>query len=208
MVERRSQGRPCRGGNEVGKVRIVESLRELFRLRGDAKVSRKCLATFAGVTPALITYYFPCKYALLEEAVRPVLEAHARDLNTLLSSDDESELVLRRAVRFIFEFHKRDAVLFEVYGDLLRNGECQGLPDYIGLMSEQMSNFLANWQVRSPRQSLMLQGALWGMCKFVIDATRQSAHDEILDDEDDVTPIFEVFAGALRLSTSRVAKSA
>lgn len=207
-MERRPQGRPCRGGNEVGKARIVESLRELFRQKGDTRVSRKCLATFAGVTPALITYYFPCKYTLLEEAARPVLEAHARDLGMLLSSNEQSDLVLRRAVQFIFEFYKRDAVLFEVYGDLLRDGECQGLPDYIGLMSEQMSNFLMNWQVRSPRRSIMLQGALWGMCKFVVDATRRSAHDEPVDDEDDVTPIFEVLAGALRLSTGHIAERA
>ncbi len=69
--EKRAQGRPARGENEVGSHKIVEGMRNALRTTKTVNVTRKDIASFAGVTPALVTYYFPERNGLIEAATFP-----------------------------------------------------------------------------------------------------------------------------------------
>lgn len=74
-TRRRRPGRPpqrTRGGDAV-HARLLRVAQELFAERGYAAVSVRALARAAGVSPAMIAYYFRDKAGLLDAVVDEVL---------------------------------------------------------------------------------------------------------------------------------------
>jgi AcrR family transcriptional regulator len=206
MCDKRLQGRPPRGGNEVGSERIIESLREMLRSRSFEATSRKCLAEYAGVTPALITYYFPSKDGLIEEATKPVVEDYARQLGAILKADDEPDSKLRSIISLLVSCYTRDGGILDAYSELVRKNGRSLKPNYIDLMAQELSDFFCQWfnmgGVSDPHPA-MLQGALWGMCQFA--AQTELSPEPLMCDEvtdlptefDRVTPIYLLITGGL-----------
>jgi AcrR family transcriptional regulator len=208
MRDKRSQGRPSRGGNEVGSDRIAESLREMLRSGQSGDASRKSLAEYAGVTPALITYYFPNKDGLIEHATKPIMEEYARQLQSILSGGDEPDSKLKQVISLLVGCYERDAGILDAYSELVRTRGDALKPNYIDVMSQELSKFLTDWFEKSSlpmHNCAMMQGALWGMCQFVaqIKSAREAAMgngiDEIPADleVDRVTPIYDLMKGGL-----------
>jgi AcrR family transcriptional regulator len=206
MYDKRSQGRPSRGGNEVGSDRIVESLRGMLRSRRFDHASRKNLAEYAGVTPALITYYFPSKDGLIEQATKPIMEEYASQLQSILSGDDEPDSKLRRVISLLVGCYERDAGILDVYSELVRARGDSLKPNYIDVMSQELSKFFTDWFEKSSmpmHHCAMMQGALWGMCQFVaqIKSARDTAMSNGIEDipavqdVDRVTPIYDLMKG-------------
>lgn len=203
MLEKRSQGRPCRGGNEVGRSRIVDSLRDMMRAEPDGELSRKNLAKFAGVTPALITYYFPGRDALIEEAARPVIEAHFRELDLILSGGEAPDVTLKSIIHFLFRCYRRDIAIISAYRALVRRQGDSRLPDYLLEMSRRLGDFFKESGADAPRRALMLQAALWGICQYGSEATRIDSPVATVDGSvDDVETIFDMFAASLPMMPS------
>jgi AcrR family transcriptional regulator len=76
-VSARRPGRPV-GGDAAVREKLLSHARELFLRHGFGNVSTRRIATAAGVTPAMIHYYFgdkPGLYkAMIETAVQPLIE--------------------------------------------------------------------------------------------------------------------------------------
>jgi AcrR family transcriptional regulator len=206
MRDKRSQGRPPRGGNEVGSERIIESMREMLRSRSFESLSRKCLAEHASVTPALITYYFPSKDGLIEEATKPIVEDYARQLGAILRADEAPDSKLRQVIRLLVSSQKRDAGIFDAYSDLVRKSGRSSKPNYVDLMARELSDFFGQWVNKgavSESHPGMLQGALWGMCQFAAqtemssEPLRQEEAADLPSEFDQVTPIFLFIKGGL-----------
>ena len=89
--EKRAQGRPARGDNEVGSQKIVEGMQVALRTLQTTNVTRKEIAWYAGVTPALVTYYFPERNALIEAATLPVVEALVDKVSACLEQTSSAQ---------------------------------------------------------------------------------------------------------------------
>lgn len=74
----RLRGRPRQNESEVGRDKLIEQSRKVMKLRPKMDIQRREIADIVGVTPALINYYFPDKWTLLEAAAYPYI----RDLVT------------------------------------------------------------------------------------------------------------------------------
>ncbi len=92
----RPQGRPTRCANDTGLQRIVNGMRNALRSRRNIHVTRKDIAQFAGVTPALVTYYFPEKDSLIEAATVPIVAAMVEAVKTCLSTGKMSRKICWR----------------------------------------------------------------------------------------------------------------
>jgi AcrR family transcriptional regulator len=199
MCDKRLQGRPARGGNEVGSERIIESVREMLRSRSFESMSRKNLAEHAGVTPALITYYFPSKDGLIEEATKPIVENYARRLGEILRADDKPDSKLRSIISLLVSCYAQDGGIFDAYSELVRKNGRSSKPNYIDLMAQELSNFFCQWFKKgsvSDPHPVMLQGALWGMCQFAAqtelfsESFIRDAATDLPAEFDRVTPIY------------------
>lgn len=66
---RRRQGRPPKGNGLGGREHIIEATKELLKTRSPAALTRREIARAAGVTPALIRYYFGHKNSLYSAVI-------------------------------------------------------------------------------------------------------------------------------------------
>src|SRR5262245_18164518 len=62
---RRAKGRPQGSDDSVGRETLIAAARELLKSKAPGEISRRDIAIFAGVDPALIRYYFGDKDELL-----------------------------------------------------------------------------------------------------------------------------------------------
>jgi AcrR family transcriptional regulator len=170
MTERRPQGRPARGANEVGRDKIVQNLRAMMREPAFKDYSRKTLAEYSGVTPALITYYFPNWKVIVEETTEPVVSGYFHELRAIVTSDEHPTERLRKVIRLLIKCHSRDGNILKAYINLVRLDDSRETPDYVDLMSKELAGFidtLIGGDPSRPSDSEVLQCAIWGMCEFV-----------------------------------------
>jgi AcrR family transcriptional regulator len=178
MIERRPRGRPARGADEVGRGKIIESLRAMMRDNAFKDYSRKNLAMYSGVTPALITYYFPNWQALVEEATEPVIAGYFHELRSVVKSDEGPMERLRKIIRLLIGCHLRDGEILRAYIDLKRLDDTRGSLDYVDLMFKELAGFidiLIGGDLSRPSDAEVLQCAIWGMCEFVTRGNLEAA---------------------------------
>jgi len=101
----RRPGRPAAAGNVDQRERILDAAIELFSARGIAATTLRAIATEAGVTPALLHYYFKSKETLvgvlLDERIAPFVAVSAAPLLAPLPSP-------RATLRLFLETHMRN----------------------------------------------------------------------------------------------------
>lgn len=68
-TQSRRQGRPSKGNGLGGREHIIEATKELLKTRPPAALTRREIARAAGVTPALIRYYFGHKNSLYSAVI-------------------------------------------------------------------------------------------------------------------------------------------
>ena len=169
---KRIQGRPARGEGDVGRARLIEAAQVILRSQVSAQVSRKAVAEVAGVTPALVSYYFPDKSSLLDAATRPVVEKHLAALKRILDSKDDAETKLRDVIAVFIEANAVDHHLIEHHLDFSLNGTAKAGPheESFLLLRQQLVAFLeagtaaGTWGRFDPA---LVITALWGICRSV-----------------------------------------
>ena len=87
----RPVGRPRSTGGRRGKVRrqLVATASRLFSERGYRATSVRAIAAEAGVTPAMVGYYFGDKVGLLEAVLDSVFARLLGEIEDLASRDDD-----------------------------------------------------------------------------------------------------------------------
>ena len=74
-TDSRPPGRPPRSGNEpTVRAQLIDSAARLFAERGYGEASMRQIAENAGVTPAMVSYYFKDKLGLLEAVLDSVFD--------------------------------------------------------------------------------------------------------------------------------------
>lgn len=173
MIEKRSQGRPCRGINEVGRNRIIANLQQMLRERPFDDLSRKSIAKHIGVTPALITYYFPSRQSLIEEAAMPIIKVYVSNIRDILDSSSDNPTKLRLLVRALVNCYRYDAGILKAYNDIVLNQESSNPINHLEVISPDISLFfeeLIDTKLCTRYDIAALQGAIWGMCVAVAQA--------------------------------------
>jgi AcrR family transcriptional regulator len=206
MSDKRSQGRPCRGVNEVGRLRIVASLQQMLRERPFDDLSRKSIAKHIGVTPALITYYFPSKQSLIEEAATPIINEYIQKIKSVLQSQSDNPTKLRHLVRTLVDCYRYDAGILKAYSDIVLNQDSSNPINHIELISTEISAFFAelvDTNVCNRYDIAALQGAIWGMCVAVARAEwlqdKHTENTEIISDDENtsLSSVFNLLDGGL-----------
>ena len=164
-----SQSRPTRGVNEPSLRRIVNAMRDALRDRHNIHVTRKVVAQYAGITPALISYYFPEKDSLIEAAAVPIVVAMVEAVEKCLTGDGEPRDKLRQIVEILIESYARDAVVIDLF-IAYQSARADKLPDLIGNMEAALLAFFNLWLQKHPStvyDAAYMQKATIGMCKIV-----------------------------------------
>ena len=165
----RKQGRPPRAPSEAGLRRIVDAMRAALRFRQNIHVSRKEIAQLAGVTPALVTYYFPEKDELIEAVTIPIVTAMVDAVHNSLSGTGDPRDRLLRAIDTLIDTYTTDATVVELF-IVYQASKKHALPDLIGAMEVALLEFFDHWlsgQQGCIYDAAYLQKVAIGMCKIV-----------------------------------------
>ena len=164
-----TQGRPARGTNEAGPQKIVDGLRLALRERQNIHVTRKEIAQYARVTPALVTYYYPEKDNLIEAATFPIVDAMVDAVEKCLTGARSPQVNLLEAIDLLIASYARDAAIIDLFS-AYRASKPDTLPDVLGRMDVAFKMFFDHWLKESKNSvydAAYLQQAAIGMCKIV-----------------------------------------
>lgn len=180
-IVKRMQGRPSRGVGDVGRERLVEAARAVLRQRMSAGLSRKAVADVAGVTPALVSYYFPDPGSLVAAATRPLIGERINELRSIIEDGTAWHERLGRIAAFLVGLNEVDATLVDRLSEACRTQTLDPMlcRAYEGLRGFYIEGGAAGaWRSLDPDFFLF---ALWGMCKAVAEAHRPG-HDNTMGD--------------------------
>lgn len=166
----RPQGRPPGRGRELGRDHLIESTRGAMRARPKLDIQRREIAQHAGVTPALVSYYFPDKALLLEAAAQPIVEDYAADVKQILRSRAEPTAKLKRLIVLFLTFNREQGFILDHYLEVSRAKRRDANVALLAAVERELHAFCAELielgivKGDDPR---FLPAALWGLCRHV-----------------------------------------
>jgi TetR/AcrR family transcriptional regulator len=98
--EKRGQGRPFVGENDVGKEHLISATQKLLREMPPARVTIARIAQEASVDPALVRYYFGNRTALLLAVVERITKNAQHSANLSVAPAQALAEHIRRTLRF------------------------------------------------------------------------------------------------------------
>ena len=155
-------------------------MRLALRTRNSVHVKRKDIAQYAGVTPALITYYFPEKDDLIEAVTLPVVDALVDGVDQCLKGLGSPRENLLKAVGLLIEYYARDAIIIELFVSY-RASKADKIPDLLQKMEAAFTTFFEHWLQQnrdSVYDAVYLQKAAIGMCKIVARRCQEESVDD------------------------------
>lgn len=169
-MQARSQGRPGRGDSAVGRARLLEKTRDALKIKPKVDMQRREIALIAGVTPALVSYYYPDKWDLLAAAAKPVVETYTEGVRTIMCSKDQPHFKILSLTHLFIDFNFRHGYLLDFYlentAKMARQEDLQDLQDIYGEMIAFFSDLLRNGLIRGDSPAF-IQSSLWGLCKSI-----------------------------------------
>ena len=141
-------------------------MRELLR----ADLSREEIAKYAGVTPALISYYFPDRSRLFEAVAAPIIESYGDDVRRAINANQPLSEKLKGLLRVYLAVHYREGYLLDFY---VRFAKKSGNDISLALLAEIQAAAVAFVGKLLDGECLLgecpheVQSTLWGMCKQV-----------------------------------------
>ncbi len=125
--DRRGKGRPA-DGTAVGREALIAATQELLRLQPPDRLTLAEIAKHAGVTPALVRYYFGTKEALFTATAMTQLDALQEKGQQALSKDSPlSERLTERLASMIDQVHSNprfhQLIMDSVYTGSTRESE-------------------------------------------------------------------------------------
>ena len=169
-MKARSQGRPGRGDRAVGRAQLLEKTREALKIKPKVDMQRREIALIAGVTPALVSYYYPDKWDLLAAAAKPVVETYTENVRAIMCSKDRPHVKILSLTHLFIDFNFQHGYLLDFYlentAKMARQEDLKDLQDIYGEMISFFSELLRNGLVRGDSPAF-IQSSLWGLCKSI-----------------------------------------
>ena len=135
-----------------------------------ADLSREDIAKYAGVTPALISYYFPDRSSLFEAIAKPVIEGYGDDVRRAINANQTPNEKLRGLIRVYLALHYREAYLLDFYvGFAKASGKEIDLAPLTEIQAAAVAfvGKLLDGECLLGERPDEIQATLWGMCKQV-----------------------------------------
>ena len=159
----------------VGPHKIVEGMQDALRALQSNIITRKDIARFAGVTPALVTYYFPERNTLVEAATAPIVEKLATCIQGWVSKDVELNCILMNIIIELLSCYSKDIAILELYVSYRRSIDQRRPDDGLEQISSSITEFFDRWFASSRLSSSTQHGhdgafmtnALLGICRAV-----------------------------------------
>lgn len=169
-MEMRSQGRPARGEGEVGRMRLLERTREALKAKPKIDLQRREIALAAGVTPALVSYYYPDKWDLLTAAAKPVIESYTAEVRAILGAEGTPHRKVLSLTYLFVDFNFQHGYLLDFYLEnnarMARQDDMRHLQEVYGEMRDFFAGLLRDGLMRGDNPAF-IQASLWGLCKYV-----------------------------------------
>ncbi|TXM67317.1 TetR/AcrR family transcriptional regulator [Methylobacterium sp. WL69] len=164
----RSRGRPSRSESLGGRKKLVEMARKIMSLRPRTDIQRREIADVVGVTPALINYYFPDKWSLLEAAAYPIVADLVAAIEQLLASTVSPVQKLKALITVYLIYHKNNGYALEYYINASINLEKQTNIDIIKSCRSKVYDLIRQNTPDTMPQTLdaeIVHSMLWGVCE-------------------------------------------
>ena len=163
MIEARRPGRPKASEGGVGRDAIIDGTIAVLRL-GKPELTRKEIAAFLGITPALITYYFAKGHTLLIAAVSKQADLWLRRMDEVVSAGHGAKDLLDQLQGLIISMYARDRHIVDLHEQLWRDGRMSF--SLLSALKERLHEVLPAMvdgiDHMCPR---MLGYGLWGACE-------------------------------------------
>ena len=191
--------------DEVGRDLIVRRTRDALRERSRTQLSRQEIADYAGVTPALISYYFLDRASLFEAAIELIIEAYYADVRRVIKAKQCLSDKLRSMIELYLTFHYREGHLLDFYVKFAKQSEGRaGLKRLVAIEAAGVAlvGELLDRQYLSSDCPHAVQSILWRMCKQVSRRPiTESATGSPLDERirTEATQLYDVFKHGVAL---------
>lgn len=170
MLEARSQGRPAKGDKEVGRTRLLERARHLMNEKPKVDLQRREIALAAGVTAALVSYYFPDKWDLVAAAGQPTIDAYVAEARAIVRATDDPYRQLKAITYLFLEFNFRNSYLLDFYFEnserMSRKADMVAVREVTREIQGFFDGLLQKGILRGDSPAFV-QSALWGLCKHL-----------------------------------------
>ena len=166
MSVQRRQGRPKRGEEEVGLSFILKNARVALRAKPFDLNSRKELSLAVGVTPALVSYYFPRDVNIDDLILSPVILSHRQTVENIVSSEMSPTQKALNVASYLISVFRNDKNLFNAYL-ALSNGPNAPYENHIQdmqLFINRMMEECGKHGIAELYPMTVRHGAFWGMC--------------------------------------------
>ena len=182
MCDKRRQGRPKSGQDEVGAHYILQKARDALRGRALDLSSRKEISSAVGVTPALISYYFPRGVNLADLILSPVILSHLHRCNEIVESTMPTDTKLREVTDLLIGAFRRDRNLFDAYSVMLHscNPPEENLIGDFRVIIGALLTECEGAGFPAPYPTCVQHGAFWGMCRAAADLDVEIPVEELL----------------------------
>ena len=118
VISRRAPGRPV-SAERFGREKIISGFRALVR-KGQGQISRKDIANYLGITPALVIYYFPDSSTILREALTGGFDQWLIKIDEA-NQDDPSAIIEIVLSFFQVELYTEDLFRSAIKGGLIKD---------------------------------------------------------------------------------------
>ena len=170
MRAHRRKGRPVRTSDEQGRERILSATLKYLQNRVQTEVVRQDIATVAGVTPALVTYYFESKSELLLAATAPVLRSAIDAVRDVIAAQLSYRDRLNKLISLFIRFSAKNSRILEAFIQASLQADDRDNQGLVLSAFNDMQSFFVRgaqageWRSFDPTFFIF---AVWGMCKFV-----------------------------------------
>lgn len=170
MLEVRAQGRPARGDKEVGRARLLERARHIMNAKPKVDLQRREIALAAGVTPALVSYYYPDKWDLVAAAGQPIIAAYAAEARAIMSAPGTAQRRLGALTYLFVEFNFRNSHLLDFFlensGRMSRRDDMKLVQDVKADLTDFFDGLIRTGVLRDVGAAFV-RSALWGICRHL-----------------------------------------
>ena len=167
MIDVRRPGRPKVGDQQVGRERIVDGVIEYIR-SGHSDISRREIASYLKITPALLSYYFPRGFSLLTEAVGRQASRWQQRIDELCEQQDlDPSQKMDRLQQLIISMYANDAHIVELQTSLWRDGHMSFC--LTAEMKKKMYALFLSVEYRSEiATASFMTSIIWGACEHCV----------------------------------------
>ena len=157
----RQPGRPTTT-ERFGREKIIDGFRIMARQGSRETISRKDLAAFLGITPALISYYFPERDSLLFEAMEGMFAYWHEQLANVAEKECENETErLAEAIDLLLAFFLAEGHAEDLYDSLVHQNVIRGATR--NSMEEMLTKIVM--QTCNTARAELVAKLIWGACR-------------------------------------------